>query len=120
MKKNQKKHPYSKNGFFSVKIFREIFSWDFEGFARPKRGRIVETFSERFSVRIFVGDFFKILQKIHTENPTENKRTHFDILGRFYITKCKMLYINKDFLSQAQGNGTLGLIKNAAAACHYA
>ena len=31
-----------------------------------------------------------------------------------------MLYINKDFLSQAQGNGKLGFIKNAAAACHYA
>lgn len=29
-----------------------------------------------------------------------------------------MLYINKDPLSQAQGNGTLGLIKNAAAVCH--
>ena len=28
-----------------------------------------------------------------------------------------MLYINKDPLSQAQGNGTLGLIKNAAV-CH--
>ena len=31
-----------------------------------------------------------------------------------------MLYINKDSLSQAQGNGTLGLIKNVAAACHCA
>ena len=64
-------------------IFRKIFNWDFEGFARPERERIVETFSEGFLVEIFSVDFFKILQKIHTENPTENKQTHFDIWGRF-------------------------------------
>ena len=68
---------------FSVKIFRKIFSWDFEGFARPERERIVETFSEGFLVEIFSVDFFKILQKIHTENPAKNKRRHFYILGRF-------------------------------------
>ena len=54
---------------FSVKIFRKIFSWDFEGFARPERERIVETFSEGFLVEIFSVDFFKILTKNPTENP---------------------------------------------------
>ncbi len=48
---------------FSVKIFRKIFSWDFEGFARPERERIVETFSEGFLVEIFSVDFSKSCKK---------------------------------------------------------
>ena len=47
-----------------VKIFREIFSWDFEGFARPKRERIVEYFQEDFRLRFLVEIFSKILLKI--------------------------------------------------------
>ena len=49
-------------------------------------------FSNGFSVRIFVGDFFKILLKIYTENPTENNRTHFDIWGRFAQNPYKKSY----------------------------